>query len=149
MIAGSEFRTFFVVSRECAVGGVFYSGFLFRGFGTKCSLAFFVDVDVLSLVLVFGRGGFNGHGAGVTRGRGRTGLLRDGGCDGCRYGCGCGCGCSGRRRKELFRCYFGVDLSISNVDMGQNLDAWFSEPNCCKTAYSVIAALDSYSCFKQ
>jgi len=114
VIAGSEFRTFFVISGECAVGGVFHSGFLFRGFGTERGLAFFVDVDVLSLGLVFGCGGFNGHGAGVTRGRRRTGLLQDGSCDGCRYSCGRGHGCSGRRRKELFRRYFGMDLSISN-----------------------------------
>jgi hypothetical protein len=75
VIAGSEFRTFFVIGREGAVGGVFHSGFLFRGFGTECGLALFVDVEMLSLGLVFGGGGFNRHGAGVTRGRGRTGLL--------------------------------------------------------------------------
>ena len=51
MIAGSEFRTFFVIGGEGAVGGVFHSGFFFRGFGTECGLAFFVDVDVLSLSL--------------------------------------------------------------------------------------------------
>ena len=75
MIAGSEFRTFFVISREGTVSGVVHSGFFFRGLGTERGLALLVDVDVLSLGLVFGCGGFNGHGARVTRGRGRTGLL--------------------------------------------------------------------------